>query len=76
MKRLMSETGTTGEAGSASSISGAVDSSAFDSHLASCIKLTSASHYKPTWELVSGGPPLLPFLCCLRYVIWRPFHMQ
>ena len=86
MKRLMGEAGKSGEAGNSSSVSGAVDSSAFDSHLASCVKLTSASLYKPTWELVSGGPPLLheysvanrmgPFLCCLRYAIWRLFHMQ
>ena len=59
MKRLLNEAGTIGEAGDSSSVSGAVDASAFDTHLASCVKLTSASHYKPTWELVSGGPPLL-----------------
>ena len=59
MKRLLNEAGTIGEAGGSSSVSGAVDESAFDTHLASCVKLTSASHYKPTWELVSGGPPLL-----------------
>ncbi len=59
MKRSLSDAGTSSKAGESSSVSGAVDASAFDTHLASCIKLTSASHYKPTWELVKGGPPLL-----------------
>ena len=59
MKRLLNEAETIGEAGGSSSVAGAVDASAFDAHLASCVRLTSASHYKPTWELVSDGPTLL-----------------
>ena len=51
MKRALSDAGVSGKADGSSSVSGAVDADAFDTHL--------ASHYKPTWELVKGGPPLL-----------------
>ena len=44
MKRALSDAGVSGKAGESSSVSGAVDTDAFDTHLASCIKLTSASH--------------------------------
>ena len=36
-----------------------VDNAAFESHLASCVRLTTSSSYKQTWELQRGGPPLL-----------------
>ena len=59
MKRSSEVAGLEGEACRSSSCLGAVDNSAFESHLSSCVRMTSASQYKPTWQLARGGAPML-----------------
>ena len=45
--------------GASSSSSGAVSSDAFEKHLASCLRTTSVSAYKQTWELNKNPVQLL-----------------
>lgn len=60
MKRCFDETGPSEAGGdNFNSCTDVVDNAAFESHHSSCVRLTTSSCYKQTWDLVKGGPPLL-----------------
>lgn len=80
MKRSFRDalTGGAGSSGDGASLkrvgdSSVVNNAALESHLTSCIRLTTSSCYKQSWDLVRKGPPLLHEFSTANRVGQLPF---